>query len=141
MPELGSGRRIADKIVDWAAFDQQAGAILKSANKVGLLTEAVDGPANAALLADVSKKALPVTHVAAHPFADDQVAEVRKAVFGVASHPTYHFEQAKVLVLTFGSDPLAGGQTSFAEQRAFAKQRRLFHKNGKARHGGQLLGI
>jgi molybdopterin-containing oxidoreductase family iron-sulfur binding subunit len=128
--DRGSQPSIAGADTDWSTFDAQAGALLAGAGKIALLTGPVDGPANAALLASMNEAfGGQVTHVAYQPFAPDQVRAVREDCFGVASTPVYHFDQAHVLV-TFGSDPLAGGQAGFAEARSFAKQRKLRFSNG-----------
>ena len=99
-------------------LDKQAGALLAGAGKIALVTGAIDGPANAALLKSVQETfAGKIEHVALDPYAKDQVIAARQTCFGAAVAPTYHFDQAHVLV-SFGSDPLEGGHSSFAEERS-----------------------
>ncbi len=102
----------------WDALDAQVGAALKD-GPVALLTGPIDGPARRTLIDDlVAAFGGRLQHAVVEAYSRADEAAAYRTAAGFTGVPRYRLDTAKLLV-TFGSDPLAGGTTGLVEQVGF----------------------
>jgi molybdopterin-containing oxidoreductase family iron-sulfur binding subunit len=108
----------------WNKLDEAVSKGLAAGGRIGLITGPIDGPARAALIAELTRAfGNRLVHVAHHPYAEDAAVEARRRVLGIATAPEYRLGKARVLV-SLGSDILGGGSTGIVERVGFAAFRR-----------------
>ena len=127
---------------DWDAIDAQVGKSMAAGQigQIGLITGPWEGPSRERLLAELEKAfGARLQSAAYHPFAADVARQARGIAFGpdAAFDPIYHAADAEVLV-TFGSDFLAGGNTRLEDHVEFGDHRRV-KGHGATAQMGQLI--
>jgi MoCo/4Fe-4S cofactor protein with predicted Tat translocation signal len=127
---------IDGKGVSWSDFDGQLTAKLTAlaGKPLVLLTNSLISPTTNRLVEEFKVKYPTTRHVVYDAISASGILEANEADFGVAALPTYHFDQAKV-ILGIGADFLGNWISPVEYTRDYTKNRKVTKDNPRmSRH-------
>jgi MoCo/4Fe-4S cofactor protein with predicted Tat translocation signal len=115
-------------VVTWEQLDKVVGQGLSEAGSIVLLTGTVTSPTTKLILKDFTAKYPNTKHVQYDAVSYSGMLLANEAAYGKRAIPSYHFENAKVVV-SLGADFLGTWLNPVTFQRAYATKRKLSKTN------------